>query len=113
MWKPQPPADVGELEPGHLRRSASWAVHAEYPRARQVVEVVTGAAGERTVLPVSRQRADDEARVRLAQSRVPQAEALEHTGPELLEQHVVASRELEQRVTPSLLLQVEAGAALT
>ena len=109
---PQAPADVGELEPRHLRRRPGRTAHPEDPRAGEVVEVVPRAARERTVLPVSGERAHDEPRVLLAQDAVAETEAFEHPRAELLEEHVVALDELEERRAPALLLQVQAGAPL-
>ena len=82
---PQPAAHVGELEARHLRRRRPPALDAEDARAREVVEVVPGALRERAGLAVAGERADDEPRVRCAQLRVREAEAIEHAGPELLE----------------------------
>ena len=86
---PQAPAEVGQLETRHLGRRAGRSLHAEHTGTREVVDVVPGASGHRPVLPVPRQRAHDEARVRGEERRVAETEPLEHPGTELLEEDVV------------------------
>jgi hypothetical protein len=87
-------------------------LQAENAGARQIIEVVPRAERERAVLPVSGQRAHDEARVSRPQHGVPEAQPIEHARAELLEQDVRAIDEAQHGVLRALLLQVEARASL-
>ncbi len=109
---PQAAGDVGELPAGHRGRGARGAHQPEQPGARQVVEIVAGALRERARLPVAGQRADDEPGRGGPQGVVAEAEAGEHAGPELLEEHVVAGQEAHERAPPGRPFEVEHEAAL-
>jgi hypothetical protein len=64
------------------RRPVGFAGQPEQPDQAEVVHVVAGAVAQRSVLAVARDRADDEAGVRLAQRVVAHAEAVEDAGAE-------------------------------
>ena len=107
-----PPPTSAICNAGYRGRRVRRALEAEHARPREVVQVVPGALRQRSGLPVAGERADDEARVRGEQRRVRHAEPVEDPRPELLDEHVVAPRERQERLAPRRLLQIEAGAAL-
>jgi hypothetical protein len=109
---PEPAADVRKLESTDLGRCPRRPLHPEHPGARQVVEIVPRALREGPVFSITRQRADDEARASLPEHRRTGTQAIEHSGPELIEQHVVPPGDLQQRLLRALALEVEARAAL-
>ena len=84
----------------------------EHARAREVVDVVPRSSFEGPILAVSRECAEDQARVLLEQRRVRQPEPIEHARAELLEQHVVSTHEVQQRSASLGLLEVDADRAL-
>ncbi len=64
------------------------------------------------VLAVAGDRAVDEAGFCRAQALVADAEAVEHAGPERLEQHVVLAREPQQRLAAAARTSDRAGSSV-
>ena len=93
-----PPLTSASWKPGTCGGPSVGPLSAEHAGAREVVEVVPRALRERAGLAVAGERADDEPRVAPRAARVAEAEAIEHAGAELLEEHVVAADEAQERV---------------
>ena len=85
-------AEVADQVERRHRRLAGAADRVQHAGERDVVDVVAGALGERTVLAPAGHAAVDEARVARVHGVGPEAEALHHAGPEALDQRVGAAR---------------------
>src|SRR5215207_3168604 len=105
-------SQVRDLGPGLDRGAARLARQGEETVQAQVVHVVARAVAVRAVLAVAGDRAVDERRVRLAKYLVADAQVVEHTRPEALDQGVGGLDQLEQRLSAALLLQVDPDRAL-
>ena len=105
-------AEVGDLPGGLNGRAVRVAGQAEQPVEAEVVHVVARAPRVGTVLPVARDRAVDEPRVRLTQRLVADPEPLHHARPERLEHDVVLAHQPQQHLPPAVALEVQPDRAL-
>ena len=86
-----------EVERGH-GVAARGADGGQRPGQREVVEVVAGAGGERSVLAPAGHAGVDEPRVAGRAGVGPEAQPLRHTGAEALDEHVGHLRQAQRRL---------------
>jgi hypothetical protein len=105
-------AEVGDLAGGRHRGATGLAGEAEQAGEAQVVHVVARTIAPRPGLPVARDRAVHDLRVRRAHRVVADAEPVEHARAEGLQHDVVLAHEAEQHVASLRLLEIEPDRAL-
>ena len=105
-------AEVRDLAARLNRRPVLGTGQAEQPDQPQVVHVVAGPLDVGAVLAVAGDRADDDRRVGLAHPLVADAEAVEHTGPEAVEDDVVSLHQPQQGLPPAVRFEIEPHGAL-
>jgi hypothetical protein len=101
------PAEVGDLSRGAHRWSVSRAGEAEQSVQRQVVGVVARAGHVGPVEAVAGDRAVDDPGVDLAQSLIPDSEAVEDARPKALEDDVGAFGELQKGLATVFGLEID------
>ena len=103
---------VGDLEVRHHRCAPLGADLLADARVADVVDVVAGAQRVGTVLPVTGDRAIDDARVDRIDRRVAHAELVHHTRTKALDDDIGVFGEPQEHVAPRRGLEVQAQRAL-
>ena len=107
---PPPPKSPIEIERRH-RLAARRADQVQHARERDVVDVVTGRGRERTVLAPAGHPAVYQPGIARETRLRPEAEPLEHAGPEAFDQHVGALQQLEHDLDRRGVLQIQGDRA--
>ena len=104
---------VGDLHARERRGTVRiLAAHPQHPGQRQVVDVVPRAIAVGTVLPVPRNRAEDDAIVALVQRRVAHPQPVHHAGAKALDDYIGALRHPQEPLPLAVVLQIHRHRAL-
>ena len=103
---------IGDEVERNCWRPVGLADQVEYTGDGQEIDVVGRLVPVWTVLPITAERAVNEARADALQRLVVAAKARHNAGPEAFDQHVGVGRELVQQLLAVVLLQIDGDAAL-
>ena len=103
---------IGHLDRKRRRRSATLAVESKRARNRHVVEVVPRPRRKRTVLPIARDRAHDQARIALVKCVPTETEPGHDAGPVALDQHVGPVDQAQQQIATGVGFEIQRDASL-